>query len=88
MNFDKTFINWNGRAKLVINKDTTIEIKNKKNINNLHVYSPPNENFFCIEPVTNIGDAYKIKKYSKMYQGLKVLKTNKNFEAKVEFKLI
>lgn len=85
---DKTFINWNGRAKLVINKDTTIEIKNKKNINNLHVYSPPNENFFCIEPVTNIGDAYKIKKYSKMYEGLKVLKINKKFEAKVEFKLI
>ena len=85
---DKTFINWSGRAILVINKDTTIEIKNKKNINNLHVYSPPNENFFCIEPVTNIGDAYTIKKYSKMYQGLKVLKVNKKFEAKIEFKLI
>ena len=85
---DKTFIDWNGKAKLKINKDTTIEIKNKKNINNLHVYSPPNENFFCIEPVTNIGDAYMIKKYSKIYQGLKVLKPNKKFEAKVEFKLI
>ena len=85
---DKTFIDWNGKAKLVINKDTIIEIKNKKNINNLHVYSPPNENFFCIEPVTNIGDAYMIKKYSKIYQGLKVLKPNKKFEAKVEFKLI
>ncbi len=85
---DKTFVNWIGKAKLVIDKDTTIEIINKKNINNLHVYSPSNENFFCIEPVTNIGDAYYIKKYSDIYQGLKLLKPNKKFEAKVEFRLI
>ena len=85
---DKTFINWNGKAKLVINKDTTIEIKNKKNINNLHVYSPPKENFFCIEPVTNISDAYNIMKYSEMYHGLKLLEVNKKFETKLEFRLI
>ena len=46
------------------------------------------ENFFCIEPVTNIGDAYNIKKHSMIYQGLKELKSNKKFEAKVEFRLI
>tara|TARA_B110000014_G_C20118990_1_gene592099 strand:+ start:1183 stop:2052 length:870 start_codon:yes stop_codon:yes gene_type:complete len=85
---DETFINWGGKAKLVINKDIAIEIKNKKNIKNLHVYSPPKENFFCIEPVTNIRDAYNIKKYSDMYQGLKMLKQNKTFDAKVEFRLI
>ena len=85
---DKTFINWNGKAKLVINKNTTIEIKNKKNINNLHVYSPPKENFFCIEPVTNISDAYNIMKYSEMYHGLKFLEVNKKFETKLEFRLI
>ena len=85
---DQTFINWNGIAKLIIDKDTAIEIKNIKNINNLHVYSPPKENFFCIEPVTNISDAYNIKKHSKIYQGLQVLKSSKKFEAKVEFKLI
>ena len=85
---DKTFINWNGKAKLVINKDTTIEIKNKKNINNLHVYSPPKEIFFCKEPVTNISDAYNIMKYSEMYHGLKLLEVNKTFETKLEFRLI
>ena len=85
---DKTFINWSGNAKLVINKDIAIEIKNKKNIKNLHVYSPPNENFFCIEPVTNIADAFNLKKYSDTYQGLKKLEKNKKYEAKVEFKLI
>ena len=85
---DQTFINWNGIAKLIIDKDTAIEIKNIKNINNIHVYSPPKENFFCIEPVTNISDAYNIKKHSKIYQGLQVLKSSKKFEAKVEFRLI
>ena len=85
---DKTFINWNGRSKLTIDKDTAIEIINIKNIHNLHVYSPPKENFFCIEPVTNISDAYNIKKHSKIYQGLQVLKSSKKFEAKVEFRLI
>ena len=85
---DKTFLNWNGKAKLILNKDISLEIINKKNINNLHVYTPPKENFFCIEPVTNVGDAFQIKKNSKEYTGLKNLKKNKNFESSVEFKLI
>ena len=85
---DKTFLNWNGKAKLILNKDISLEIINKKNINNLHIYTPPKENFFCIEPVTNVGDAFQIKKNSKEYTGLKNLKKNKNFESSVEFKLI
>ena len=71
---DKTFLNWNGKSKLILNKDISLEIINKKNINNLHVYTPPKENFFCIEPITNIGDAFQIKKYSKEYTGLTNLK--------------
>ena len=85
---DKTFLNWNGKSKLVLNKDISLEIINKKNLNNLHVYTPPKENFFCIEPVTNIGDAFQIKKYSGEYTGLKNLKKNKKFESSVEFKLL
>ena len=85
---DKTFLNWSGKSKLLLNKDISLEIINKKNINNLHIYIPPKENFFCIEPVTNIGDAFYIKKNSNKYTGLKNLKKNKKFEASVEFKLI
>ena len=85
---DKTFLNWNGKSKLVLNKDISLEIINKKNLNNLHVYTPPKENFFCIEPVTNICDAFQIKKYSGEYTGLKNLKKNKKFESSVEFKLL
>ena len=64
-----------------------LEIK-KKNIKNLHVYSPPKENFFCIEPVSNVRDAYLVKKNSKLYNGLKIIKPKKSFEAAVEFKIL
>ena len=85
---DSTFINWNGKSKLILSDDIKIEIINRKNINNLHVYSPPKENFFCIEPVTNIVDSFKITKYSNQYTGLKKIEKNKKFEASVEFRLI
>lgn len=85
---DKTFLDWNGKSKLVLSNKIKLEIINKKNIKNLHVYSPAEENFFCVEPVTNVGDSFKIKKYSKIYNGLHQLKKNKKFEAAVEFKLV
>ena len=85
---DETFLNWNGKSKLILNKDIQIEIRNKKNIKNLHVYSPPKENFFCIEPVSNVRDAYLVKKNSKLYNGLKIIRPKKSFEAAVEFKIL
>ena len=85
---DETFLRWNGKSKLLISKNIAIEIKNIKNINNLHVYTPPKENFFCIEPVTNISNAFKLKKLLNKKHGLKTLKPNKKFEAEVEFKLV
>lgn len=85
---DETFLNWNGKSKLILNNDIQIEILNKKNIKNLHVYSPPKENFFCIEPVSNVRDAYLVMKNSKLYNGLKIIKPNQSFESAVEFKIL
>ena len=62
INIDETFINWNGRTKLVLDKSLKVFIINKKNVKNLHIYSPKNENFFCVEPVTNLRDSYYFKK--------------------------
>ena len=85
---DSTFLNWNGKSKLVINKNLSLMIKNKKNIKNLHIYSPPKKNFFCIEPVTNIRDAFFAKKLGNCYHGLKSLAPNKKFQAIVEFEIL
>jgi len=85
---DETFLKWNGRSKLILNKHIKLEIINKKNVGNLHVYSPPRENFFCIEPVTNIRDSFLVMKNSKAYHGLKILNPKKSFEAAVEFKIL
>jgi len=85
---DETFLNWKGKSKLVVNKDISLIIKNKKNIGNLHVYSPPTEDFFCIEPVTNFRDAFYIKKLSEYYHGLKTLSPKKQFRAVVEFEVV
>ena len=43
---DTTFLNWIGKSKLTINNNLSINIKNKKNVTNLHVYSPAKKNFF------------------------------------------
>ena len=88
INIDETFINWNGNSKLVLNKFLTINIKNKKNVKNLHIYSPKKENFFCVEPVTNTRDSYFFKKNNINYHGLKNLKPGKTFEAAVIFKIV
>ena len=85
---DKTFLNWNGKSKLIINNDVTLNIINNKNIKNLHVYSPPKENFFCIEPVTNVTDAYYLKKMGRKEHGLIALRPNKKFKAVCEFEVL
>ena len=85
---DKTFLNWNGKSKLIINKNISLNIINNKKINNLHVYSPPKENFFCIEPVTNTADAYYLKKIDVKNHGLICLKPNKKIKAECEFEVI
>ena len=85
---DKTFLNWNGKSKLIINNDVSLNIINGKNVKNLHVYSPPKEDFFCIEPVTNITDAYYLKKIGRKDHGLTTLKPNKKFKAVCEFEVI
>ena len=88
INIDETFIDWNGSAKLILNKYLKILIKNKKNIKNLHIYSPKNQNFFCVEPVTNIRDSYYYKKLNVKNHGLKNLKPGKIFEAAAIFTII
>lgn len=85
---DKTFLNWNGKSKLVINKDLSLIIKNKKNIGNLHVYSPIKENFFCIEPITNISDAFLVKKSGYHSHDLISLSPKKKFQAKIAFEVL
>ena len=85
---DETFLNWSGRSKLIINKDTSLIIKNKRNVCNLHIFAPPKKNFFCIEPVTNIRDAFYTKKLGKYYHGLKKLKPNNKFKAEIEFEVL
>jgi len=85
---DETFLNWKGKAKLVINKNVSLLIKNKKNIGNLHVYTPPKENFFCVEPVTNFRDAFYIKKLGYNHHHLKTLYPKKNFQAILEFEVL
>ena len=85
INIDETFINWNGNSKIILNKYLSILIKNKKNVKNLHIYSPKNQNFFCVEPVTNLRDSYFYKKNNIKNHGLKKLKPEKTFEASIEF---
>ncbi len=87
INIDETFINWNGRTKLVLDKSLKVFIINKKNVKNLHIYSPKNENFFCVEPVTNLRDSYYFKKNNIKNHGLKNLKPNKIFEASIVFEV-
>ncbi|MDC2992406.1 hypothetical protein OAZ22_01805 [Pelagibacteraceae bacterium] len=84
---DETFLKWSGSSRVQINKNTFLIINNIKNVDNLHIYSPIKEDFFCIEPVTNIRDSFYFKKFSKIRHGLKKIEKGKEFEAAIEFKL-
>ena len=85
---DRSFIGWNGKSKLIINKNISINITNKKNVNKIHIYSPKNKDFFCIEPTTNIDDAFNLKKNGSKSHGLKKIKPKEEFEASVSFDII
>ena len=85
---DKTFINWDGRSELILNNNLNIIINNKKNIKNLHIFSPKGKKFFCIEPTTNIANSFSFKKNNIDIHGLKKLKPNEKFEAIVSFDVI
>ena len=88
ISIDESFINWNGKSKLILNDKIKKIISNKKNIKNFHIYSPKNENFFCVEPITNLRESYFFKKNNIKEHGLTNLKPGRKFEAIVDFKII
>ncbi|MEL7218992.1 MAG: hypothetical protein AAGK01_11250, partial [Pseudomonadota bacterium] len=54
-------------------------IETSKDLAFTHVYSPPGEEFFCVEPVSHIPDAVN-SALSNDETGLRILKPGEEFE--------
>ena len=81
------FSEWNGFATIVWpEKKLSLNIESSKNLKHLIVYTPYNENFFCIEPVSHSVDAFNLYAKGIKGTGTKILRPNKIFKVVTSFK--
>jgi aldose 1-epimerase len=60
---DNCFTNWTRRVQISgLAAGITIEADNV--FRHLQVYTPPNQDFFCVEPVSHVPNALKIRDLS------------------------
>ena len=67
---DNAFVGWNGRAE-ISHPALIIEVTSPLRV--LVVYTPPDEDFFCVEPVSNVTDAFNLAATGQPDTGLIVL---------------
>lgn len=61
LDLDHHFCGWDGRARLLRSDHTsTLELYADAHFSFLNVYSPQDANFFCLEPVSQVADAFNL----------------------------
>lgn len=61
LDLDHHFCAWDGRARLLATDSVpSLELYAKAHSSFLNVYSPKEANFFCLEPVSQIADAFNL----------------------------
>ncbi len=71
---DNTFTGWSGRALVKWPEwDAHLTIAAESPLIFLVVYTPPGEDYFCVEPVSNIADAFNYADQGRTNTGLIVL---------------
>jgi len=56
---DNQFEPWNGRARISwLDKNMSLDITASDDLNRLVVYAPEGEDYFCVEPVSHMTDAF------------------------------
>lgn len=83
---DNAFSGWSGTATIEWPEwDAALRITAQAPLRNLVVYTPPNEDFFCVEPVSNTTDAFNLMEGGQEGHGAIVLPAGESLTAQVRF---
>lgn len=76
LNFDHCFEGWPGTARV---RDEKLKIGISSSLPYLVVYTPPQKDYFCVEPVSHVSNALHMAEPAQ--HGLRTLQTGETFEA-------
>lgn len=86
-NYDNCFSGWDGNAQITWpNQNYRLQMSANANCNHAVLYSPPNEKFFCLEPVTHMNNALS-GRYPKPYSNAHILRSNESYMATMHFSM-
>lgn len=74
VNLDNVFTGWNGVARIIWpERNASLIIEASAPLGCLVIYTPRHEPYFCVEPVSNITDAFNLAETDEIATGLIVL---------------
>ena len=83
---DNNFADWDRSAKIEWPEwNTTVEIEASPELRKLVVYCPRGEDFFCVEPVSNVADAFNLKNNDVEGTGTHILAPNETYSGTARF---
>lgn len=83
---DNNFSHWDGRAKIKWPEwDVTLLIKSTPNLGKLVVYCPDGQDFFCVEPVSNVADGFNLQERGVENTGVHNLAPGVTFAGSISF---
>ena len=86
---DNIFTGWNHKAKITWPEwNLILFIETKTPVDYILIYSPSNEDFFCLEPISHITNAFNMIDRSRHSHGTQTLNPDQTLEGQVIFKPI
>ena len=83
---DNLFTGWNREALISWPEwNTNLKIFTDAPLNFLMIYTPADADFFCVEPVSNMTDAFNMMAHQDSGHGTKILSPGESFEGKICF---
>ena len=83
---DNTFTGWDRRAWIEWPEwNAGLLIESETPMDFLVVYAPLNEDFFCVEPVSNVTDAFNMMARGEPGHGTRVLEAEESLKSRVTF---
>lgn len=83
---DNNFANWDRCAKIEWPEwKTSVEIEASPELSKLVVYCPRGDDFFCVEPVSNVADAFNLNHKSVEGTGIYILAPNETYSGTARF---
>lgn len=83
---DTVFTGWDGTAKIHWpERQASLTIEAETPLRNLVVYTPAGEDHFCVEPVSNVTDAFNMSSYHALRTGVFILTPGERRSTSVRF---